>query len=176
MSKIDLSGKKALIMGVANKRSLGWAIAEELIAAGAECAFTCQGERLKSTLEKLTADLPNCRLYDCDVTDDAQLTATFEDLGQHWDGIDALVHAIAFAPREALEGRYLDTKRADWLLALEVSAFPLVAVAKAAEGLLNEGAGVVTLTYHAAEKVVPQVQRDGRCQECSRSQRSISRL
>lgn len=156
MAKIDLSGKKALVMGVANKRSLGWAIAEELIEAGAELAFTYQGERLRGTLEKLTERLPNCRLYDCDVTNDAQLTATFEDLGKHWDGIDALVHAIAFAPREALEGRYLDTTRSDWLLALEVSTFSLVAVAKAAEPLLNEGAGVVTLTYHAAEKVVPK--------------------
>ena len=156
MVKLDMTGKKALVMGVANQRSLGWAIASELIAAGAEMAFTYQGERLKGTLEKLTADLPNCRLYDCDVTNDEQIAAVFEDLGQHWDGLDALVHAIAFAPREALDGRYLDTSRSDWMTALEISAFSLVAVARAAEPLLNEGAGIVTLTYHAAEKVVPK--------------------
>lgn len=143
-------------MGVANKRSLGWAIAEELIGAGAEVAFTYQGDRLRGELEKLTADQPNTHLYECDVTNDAQIAAAFEDLGEHWDGLDALVHAIAFAPREALEGRYVDTTRADWLLALEVSAYSLVAVAKAAEPLLNPGAGLVTLTYHAAEKVVPK--------------------
>ncbi len=156
MLKLDMTGKKALVMGVANRRSLGWAIASELIEAGAELAFTYQGERLKAELEKLTADLPNCRLYDCDVTDDAQIAAAFDDLGKHWDGIDALVHAIAFAPREALEGRYIDTTRADWLLAMEISAYSLVAVAKAAEPLLREGAGIVTLTYHASEKVVPK--------------------
>ena len=156
MPTIDLTGKKALVMGVANKRSLGWAIASELLAAGAECAFTYQGERLRGELEKLTAGQPDTLLYECDVTDDAQLEAAFGDLGQRWDGIDALVHAVAFAPREALEGRYLDTRRSDWLLALEVSAFSLVAAAKAAEPLLNEGAGIVTLTYHASEKVVPK--------------------
>ncbi len=143
-------------MGVANRRSLGWAIASELIDAGAEMAFTYQGERLKRELEKLTADLPNCRLYECDVTSDEQIAAVFDDLGEHWDGIDALVHAIAFAPREALEGRYIDTTRADWRTAMDISAFSLVAVAKAAESLLREGAGIVTLTYHASEKVVPK--------------------
>lgn len=156
MVNLDMTGKKALVMGVANRRSLGWAIASELIDAGAEMAFTYQGERLRSTLEQLTADLPSCRLYDCDVTDDGQIAAVFDDLGRHWDGIDALVHAIAFARREALDGRYLDTARSDWLMALEISAFSLVAVAKAAEPLLREGAGIVTLTYHAAEKVVPK--------------------
>jgi enoyl-[acyl-carrier protein] reductase I len=156
MQTIDMSGKRALVMGVANKRSLGWAIAAELIEAGAEVAFTYQGDRLRSELEKLTAELPGTRLYNCDVTDDAQIEAVFADLSSHWDGLDALVHAIAFAPREALEGRYVDTTRADWITALEISAFSLVAVAKAAEPMLNEGAGIVTLTYHASEKVVPK--------------------
>ena len=156
MVSIDMSGKKALVMGVANRRSLGWAIASELIDAGAEMAFTYQGERLRGELEKLTGDLPGCLLYDCDVTDDAQIAAVFEDLGERWDGLDALVHAIAFAPREALDGRYVDTARADWLTALEVSAFSLVAVARAAEPLLTEGSGIVTLTYHASRKVVPK--------------------
>jgi len=156
MVNIDLAGKRALVMGVANKRSLGWAIAQQLIEAGAEMAFTYQGERLQKELEKLTADLPACPLYSCDVTSDAEIDAVFSDLGKRWGGLDMIVHAIAFAPREALEGRYLDTRREHWMTALEVSAFSLVAVAKAAEPLLDEGGSIVTLTYHAAERVVPK--------------------
>ncbi len=153
---IDLSGKKALVMGVTNRRSLGWAIASQLLASGAEVAFTYQGERLQREVEKLTADLENPLLYSCDVTDDAQIATVFSDLGARWGGLDGLVHAIAFAPREAMEGTYLATKRSDWLTALEVSAYSLVAVAQAAEPWLNEGAGIVTLTYHASERVVPK--------------------
>lgn len=156
MNKADMTGKKALVMGVTNRRSLGWAIAAQLIEAGAEVAFTYQGDRLRGELEKLTADLDDPPLYPCDVTDDAQIEAVFSDLGKRWDGLDAVVHAIAFAPRPALDGRYLDTERADWLTTLEISAFSLVAVARAAEGLLRPGAGIVTLTYHAAERVVPK--------------------
>lgn len=151
-----MTGKKALVMGVTNRRSLGWAIAAQLIEAGAEVAFTYQGDRLRGELEKLTADLDDPPLYPCDVTDDDQIGAVFSDLGNRWDGLDAIVHAIAFAPRPALDGRYLDTERADWLTTLEISAFSLVAVARAAEGLLRPGAGIVTLTYHAAERVVPK--------------------
>lgn len=152
-----MKGRSALVMGVANRRSLGWAIAEQLRDAGARLAFTYQDERLRGELEKLTEGLEGCRLYKCDVNEDEEIAAVFADLGEHWSGgLDALVHAIAFAPREALEGRYLDTARADWLTALEVSAFSLVAVARAAEPLLNDGAGIVTLTYHASERVVPK--------------------
>ena len=153
---IDLTGKKAVVMGVTNRRSLGWAIASQLLAAGAEVAFTYQGERLQREVEKLTKDLKSPLLYSCDVTDDQQIAAVFSDLGAKWGGLDALVHAIAFAPREAMEGTYLATRRADWLTALEVSAYSLVAVAQAAQPILNEGAGIVTLTYHASERVVPK--------------------
>ncbi len=156
MNTIDFSGKKALVMGVTNKRSLGWAIASELIAAGAEMAFTYQGERLQGEIEKLTGDLEGVRRYPCDVTREGELDAVFSDLGEAWGGIDAIVHAIAFAPRAALEGRYVETSRADWLTALEVSAYSLVAVAQKAEPLLRPGAGIVTLTYHASERVVPK--------------------
>lgn len=156
MSGIDLTGKKALVMGVTNRHSLGWAIAEKLAEAGATMAFTYQGERLEATVEKLTADLPGRRLYPCDVTNEAELAAVFDDLGAAWGGLDALVHAIAFAPREAMEGRYLDTTREDWLKALEISAWSLLGVAQKAEPLLSPGAGIVTLTYYASEKVVPK--------------------
>jgi enoyl-[acyl-carrier protein] reductase I len=156
MLPIDLAGKRALVMGVANNRSIAWAIAQRLREAGAELAFTYQGERLREELEKLTADLPSRRLYPCDVTVEADLKAVFSDLGQAWGRLDYLVHAIAFAPRPAMDGRYIETTRADWLLALEISAYSLVAVAREAEPLLAPDGGIVTLTYYAAEKVVPK--------------------
>lgn len=156
MIPIDLSGKRGLVMGVANSRSLGWAIAEKLHAAGATLAYSYQGERLKAELEKLTADQPGRLLYQCDVTNDDELAATFAGLTAAWGSLDYLVHAIAFAPRPAMDGRYIETTRADWLTALEISAYSLVAVARHAEPLLNPGGGLVTLTYYAAEKVVPK--------------------
>jgi enoyl-[acyl-carrier protein] reductase I len=119
-------------------------------------AFSYQGERLLGGLEKLTADFAGVRLVQCDVTDEREVEALFEALGSAWGRIDGIVHAIAFAPRPALEGRYIDTTRDDWLTALEVSAYSLVAVARHAEPLLAEGAAIVTLSYYAAEKVVPK--------------------
>ena len=156
MDAMELAGKRYLVMGVTNRHSLGWAIADKLHAAGAEVAFSYQGERLLGGLEKLTADWRGTRLVQCDVTNEAELDALFEDLGQAWGAIDGIVHAIAFAPRPALEGRYIDTSRADWLTALEVSAFSLVSVARRGEPLLTEGSSMITLTYYAAEKVVPK--------------------
>jgi enoyl-[acyl-carrier protein] reductase I len=156
MIQIDLSGKKALVMGVANSRSLGWAIAQQLAAAGAEMAFTYQGERLRGELEKLTADLPGVRLYSCDVTVEEELKAVFTDLTAVWGSLDCVVHAIAFAPRPAMDGRYIETTRDDWVTALEISAYSLVSVAREAEPLLNEGGSIITLTYYASEKVVPK--------------------
>src|SRR5262245_10220125 len=115
MIQIDLAGKRALVMGVANTRSLGWAIAARLRDAGAQLAFSYQGERLREELEKLTRDLPGSRTYDCDVRNDADLAAMFADLQATWGSLDYLVHSIAFAPRPAMDGRYLDTTREDWL-------------------------------------------------------------
>ena len=156
MLKIDLSGKRALVMGVTNRYSLGWSIADKLREAGAELAFSYQGDRLKATLEKMTAGMPSTRLYQVDVTREDELKAMFGDLGDAWGGIDYLVHAIAFAPRPAMDGRYIETTRDDWLTALEISAFSLVAVAREAEPLLNEESAMVTLSYYAAEKVIPK--------------------
>ena len=156
MIKIDLAGKRYVVMGVANKRSLGWAIAEQLREAGAELAFTYQAERLRGELEKLTEDAPGTLLFQCDVTNEAEVDAVFSSLEESWGGVDGIVHAIAFAPRAAMEGRYIDTTREDWLTALEVSAYSLVSVTRRAEPLLGEGAGIVTLSYYAAEKVVPK--------------------
>ncbi len=156
MINIDLSGKRALIMGVTNRYSLGWSIAEKLSAAGAELAFSYQGERLKAGLEELTAGIRGARLYQVDVTREDELKSLFADLGEAWGGIDFLVHAIAFAPRPAMDGRYIETSRDDWVTALEVSAYSLVAAAREAEALLADDGAMVTLTYYAAEKVVPK--------------------
>jgi len=156
MIQIDLQGKRGLVMGVANARSLGWAIAERLHAAGAELAFSYQGERLKDELEKLTRDWSGSLLSQCDVTNEAELQATFAGLRDAWGNLDFVVHSIAFAPRAAMDGRYIETTRDDWRTALEISAYSLVAVAREAEPLLKEGGALVTLTYYAAEKVVPK--------------------
>src|SRR6185436_8189807 len=156
MIEIQLQGKRGLVMGVSNARSLGWAIAERLRAAGAELAFSYQGERLKEDLEKLTREMPGTRLYQCDVTQEDELQTMFADLREAWGGLDYVVHSIAFAPRPAMDGRYIETTRDDWRTALEVSAYSLVSVARAAEPLLGEGGALVTLTYYAAEKVVPK--------------------
>ncbi len=156
MIEIDLSGKRGLVMGVANSRSLGWAIAEKLHEAGAQLAFSYQGERLQGSLEKLTEDMEGRRLYQCDVTNPEDMEAMFSDLRETWGELDYLVHAIAFAPRAAMDGRYIDTSREDWLTAMEVSAYSLVSVARHAEPLLSEGSSMVTLTYYASEKVVPK--------------------
>ena len=156
MIPIDLSGKRGLVMGVSNARSLGWAIAEKLHAAGAELAFSYQGERLRGDLEKLTAEMSGVRLFECDVTNDEQLAATFGALKEAWGTLDYVVHSIAFAPRTAMDGRFLDTTRADWATALDISAYSLVAVARHAEPLLSPGGALVTLTYYASEKVVPK--------------------
>lgn len=156
MLHIDLSGKRALVMGVTNRRSLGWSIASKLHAAGAELAFSFQGKRLRGEVEKLTADIPTARLYQVDVTREQEVKVLFTDLGDVWGGIDYLVHAIAFAPRPAMDGRYIETTRDDWVTALEVSAYSLVAVAREAEPLMADDGAMVTLTYYAAEKVVPK--------------------
>ena len=156
MVHIDLSGKRALVMGVTNKRSLGWAIADKLQQAGAQMAFSYQGERLKGEVEKLTAHMDDVRLYQVDVTEPEQMASLFGDLKDAWGEIDVIVHSIAFAPRAAMDGRYIETTRNDWVTALEISAFSLVSVAQHAEPLLAEDASIVTLSYYAAEKVVPK--------------------
>src|SRR5262249_62009222 len=130
MIAIDLSGKRALVMGVSNSRSLGWAIAERLRDAGAQLAFSYQGERLKEELEKLTKDLPGTRLAQCDVTNEDELKALFAGLQEAWGGLDAAVHSIAFPPPAALDGGYIETTREDWQTALRVPAYRLGAAAR----------------------------------------------
>lgn len=152
-----LKGKKGLILGVANKRSIAWGIAQALAAHGAELAFTYQGDRVKESVEKLTATLPNkSPLYACDVTDDSAIKTVFDQLGNDFGSLDFLVHCIAFAQREDIAGRMIDTSRDGFKIAHDISSYSLVALCKAAEPLLEKTDGsVIALTYLGADKVVP---------------------
>lgn len=152
-----LQGKKGLIVGVANKRSIAWAIAQAAHREGAQLAFTYQGERLKAGVEELAKSLGGSPpLFDCDVTNNAQLDSVFQQIGGSFGKFDFLVHSVAFAKREELEGEFLPTSRDGFALALDVSAYSLVALAQRAAPLLNEGAGIVAMTYYGAEKVIPR--------------------
>lgn len=154
---IDLSEKTALIMGVANARSLGWAIAEQLLAAGCRVGFSYQGERLQGELEKLTKDKSGTWIQQADVTKEEDLVALFKRVKDEFGHLDYLVHAVAYAPREAMLGRFLDTTEADWNTTLHTSAYSLVSCCRHAEPLLREGSSsIVSLTYHASQQVVPK--------------------
>ena len=150
-----LTGKKGVVFGVANKRSIAWATAQALHEAGARLAFTYQGERLKENLESLTKDsMPDSPLLQCDVTNQEEVAQTFKRVGEEFGRLDFLIHSIAFAPREALDGLYLDTSREAFLTALEISAFSLPQLSRAAAPLMTEGGSIVCMTYYGAEKVV----------------------
>lgn len=150
-----LKNKTGIIFGVANKRSIAWATARSLHDAGARLAFTYQGERLKENVESLTREsMPDSLVLPCDVTKQEEVDETFRRVGAEFSRLDFLVHSIAFAPREALEGEFLTTSREAFLTALEVSAYSLAQITRAAVPLMLEGGSVVTMTYYGAEKVV----------------------
>lgn len=155
MYTLDLSGKKGVVFGVTNQRSIGWAISEKLSQAGAQLAFGYQGERLKGTLEKLTAGLENPLLLQCDATRDDELDTVFETLQQKFGQLDFLVHAIAFAPPVTFEKPFYEVSREDWNTAMDVSAYSLVAMARRAQPLMTQGGSMLALSYLAAERVVP---------------------
>ena len=152
-----LKGKKGLVVGVANKRSIAWGIAQALSRHGAQLAFAYQGERLKEGVESLAATLPQkSPLYPCDVTKDEDVKSVFEKLAADFGSIQFLVHCIAFANKEDLAGRTVDTSREGFRMAHDISAYSLIVLAKAAEPLLEkEGGSIVALTYLGAEKVIP---------------------
>ncbi len=152
-----MKGKKGIVFGVANKRSIAWAIARSLADSGAQLAFTYQGDRLKESVEELAGTLPlKSPLYPCDVTKDEEVKATFQNLERDFGAIHFLAHCIAFAKKEDLDGRTVDTSREGFQLAHDVSAYSLLALAKAAESLLEkEGGSIVALTYLGSEKVIP---------------------
>jgi enoyl-[acyl-carrier protein] reductase I len=156
MIPIDLSGRRGLVMGVANHRSLSWAIADKLHQAGADLCLTYAGDRFKGMVEEVVADRPRVTLLPCDVTQDAQIDAVAARLQSDWGAIDYLVHGIAFARKEDLEGMFVATSREGFQLALEVSAFSLLNVTNRLLPLLEKnGASIVTLSYLAAERAVP---------------------
>ncbi len=150
-----LESKNGIVFGVANKRSIAWASAQALSEAGARLAFTYQNERLKENVEGLTKELPDSLLSQCDVVKPEEIEETFRLVGEKFGRLDFLVHSLAFAPREALEGEYLSTSRDAFLTALDISAYSLAALARAAAPLMTEGGSIVSMTYYGAEKVVP---------------------
>jgi enoyl-[acyl-carrier protein] reductase I len=151
-------GKRGLVLGVANRRSIAWGIAKRLADGGADLAFTYQGERIEKSVRELAASIGSSTLMECDVRSDADVERVFREAGEHFDGgLDLLVHSVAFAAAEDLEGRFTDTPRDRFWLALDVSAYSLVACARAAEPLMEArgGGSIVTMTYLGGERAVP---------------------
>ena len=156
MSRFD--GKRALVLGVANKRSIAWAIARRLADEGAELAFTFQGERIEGNVRELAGSVSSPLVTSCDVRSDEDVERVFREVADLWpEGLDVLVHSVAYAAAEDLEGRFTDTPRDRFWLALDISAYSLVATARAAEPLMEErgGGAIVTMTYLGGERAVP---------------------
>lgn len=147
-----LKGKKAVIFGLANQRSIAYGISKAFKDAGAELAFSWVGEALKKRVEPLSEELGGAFTFPCDVTSDEQITKAAEIVKKNWGNVDILVHAVAFADRADLTGRFIDTSRAGFAMALDISAYSLPAMCKAFEPLLNENGSVITLTYYGADK------------------------
>lgn len=150
-----MQGKRGLIMGVANNRSIAWAIAQAVAAQGGECAFTYQGEALEKRVRPLAASINSELVLPCDVTSDAAMDETFAVLKEKWGKLDFLVHAIGFADKNFLRGRYVDTPREAFLQALDISCFSFTAVGQRAAALMPDGGALLTLSYLGAERVVP---------------------
>jgi enoyl-[acyl-carrier protein] reductase I len=151
-----LDNKLGIVFGVANKRSIAWAIAQAWAHEGAKLAFTYQGERLKDNVEELAGTFgADTLLIPCDVSKDDEIARVFAEVGQKFGKLHLLLHSVAFAPREALEGEFVNTSREAFRVAHDVSAYSLVALARAAAPLMTEGGSVIAMSYYGAEKVVP---------------------
>jgi len=150
-----MQGKRGLIMGLANDKSLAWGIAKKLHEAGAEMAFSYQGEALKKRVAPLAAQVGSDFLVECDVSDMAAMDTTFAAIEERWGKLDFLVHAIGFSDKSELRGQYVDTSLDNFLMTMNISAYSLVAAAKRARPLMTDGGSILTLTYYGAEKVVP---------------------
>ncbi len=156
MTQQILAGKVGLVFGVANKRSIAWAIAKAWAAAGARLIFNYQGERLKENVEELVGEFgENVPLFPCDVSSDDEIKAFFENVRGQTDHVDLMLHSLAFAPREALEGDFVSTTREAFRMAHDVSAYSLVSLAREAAPLMTNGGSIVAMTYYGSEKVVP---------------------
>ncbi len=150
-----MKGKRGLIMGVANNRSIAWGIAQACAAQGAELAFTYQGDALKKRVEPLAAEAGSKIVLPCDVTDAPSMDAVFAELKRSWGRLDFMVHAIAFADKNELDGRYVDTTEGNFTKSLLISCYSFTALAQRAEKLMSNGGSLLTLTYYGAEKVMP---------------------
>ena len=150
-----MAGKRGLIMGVANDRSIAWGIAQKLADHGAELAFSYQAEQLERRVRPLAESVGSDMVLQCDAGDDASIDALFAQLGDKWGSLDFIVHAIAFSDRTELTGKYVNTTRANFQLTLDVSCYTLTAVCQRAMKLMNKGGSIITLTYYGAERVMP---------------------
>lgn len=151
-----MQGKRALIVGLASNRSIAWGIAQAMHREGAELAFTYQNDKLKDRVGKLAAECGSDLTVACDVSSDEEIQGVFDYLGQHWDGLDVIVHSVAFAPRRALEGDYLESvDREAFQIAQDISSYSFAALAKAGRPMLRSGGALLTLSYLGAERVIP---------------------
>lgn len=150
-----MAGKRGLIMGVANERSIAWGIASAVHSHGAELAFTYQGEALEKRVRPLAESVGSTIVLPCDVTDDDSVDAVFQTIGERWGELDFLVHAIAYADKEELKGQYLNTSRDNFIKSLDISCYSFTAVAQRAVPLMKNGGSLLTLTYYGAERVMP---------------------
>lgn len=155
MSGNLMAGKRGLIMGLANDKSIAWGIAKACAGAGAELAFSYQGDALKKRVDPLAAELGSKIVLPCDVGDEASIDALFADLSTHWNNLDFVVHAIGFSDKNELRGRYVDTSRANFTMTMDISVYSFTAVAQRAEKMMNNGGTMLTLTYYGAEQVMP---------------------
>jgi len=150
-----MAGKRGLIMGVANNRSIAWGIAKALSNQGAELAFTYQGEALEKRVRPLAEGVGSKIIVPCDVTDEASIDSTFKSIEDEWGDLDFVVHAVAFSDKDELDGMYLNTSRANFLRTMDISVYSFTAVAQRAAPLMKEGGSLITLSYYGAEKVMP---------------------
>ena len=150
-----MKGRRGLIMGLANDKSIAWGIARALADQGAELAFSYQGEALKRRVEPLAAQVGSDFLAECDVADEASIDGLFQTLSTRWDSIDFIVHAIGFSDKEQLRGRYVDTTRDNFLMTMDISVYSFTAVARRAAAMMPNGGAMLTLTYYGAERVMP---------------------
>jgi enoyl-[acyl-carrier protein] reductase I len=150
-----MAGKRGIVFGVANNRSIAWGITKAAHDQGAEIALTYQGDAIKKRVEPLAAEIGSKLVLPCDVTDEASVEAVFKALAEAWGGIDFLVHAVAFSDKQELDGRYVDTSKDNFVQTLLVSCYSFTALAKRAEKLMPNGGSLLTLSYYGAEKVMP---------------------
>lgn len=155
MSNNLMAGKRGLIMGLANDKSIAWGIAKQLSDAGAELAFSYQGDALKKRVNPLAAQLGSDIVLPCDVGDEESIDALFAGLAERWDNLDFIVHAIGFSDKNELRGRYVDTSRSNFALSMDISVYSFTAVVQRAEKMMTNGGSCLTLTYYGAEKVMP---------------------